>query len=194
MRRIQFQSTRPSRGATHLLQFLQQQMQISIHAPLAGRDELRRFRGGAVSHFNPRAPRGARRRLSAALKRGSNFNPRAPRGARRYLTAEPLWSEGFQSTRPSRGATVFYKKIYRQQGISIHAPLAGRDKRFTCLRVRIIDFNPRAPRGARRKRVPILLVMSYFNPRAPRGARRRAGLLRPSELGISIHAPLAGRD
>ena len=54
-------------------------------------------------------------------------------------------------------------------------------------------FNPRAPCGARRRRVHILHVTSYFNPRAPCGARRIISLFQTA-LFISTHAPLAGRD
>ena len=35
----------------------------------------------------------------------------------------------FQSTRPSRGATGFYRRHEGGLRISIHAPLAGRDRR-----------------------------------------------------------------
>ena len=101
--------------------------------------------------------------------------------------------------------------------ISIHAPRVGRDithsKQF-CL---FLNFNPRAPCGARPQQIICGYVkVLYFNPRAPCGAR-----LYPAEqkgrgwkfqstrpvwgattidfLGefstvISIHAPRVGRD
>ena len=51
----------------------------------------------------------------------------------------------FQSTRPLRGATVLAAIIHAAESISIHAPLAGRDR----LQIRNWedkdDFNPRAP-------------------------------------------------
>ena len=56
--------------------------------------------------------------------------------------------------------------------ISIHAPLTGRDGRYWQDRISDPYFNPRAPYGARRGRLP------------------RFG----SVLHISIHAPLTGRD
>ena len=102
-------------------------------------------------------------------------------------------------------------------GISIHAPLAGRD--FSSLRYSATDslFQSTRPlRGATLAFVLYCLELRYFNPRAPCGAR----LLHALELGehhafqstrplrgatlregafrlrrqISIHAPLAGRD
>ena len=80
-----------------------------------------------------------------------------------------------------------------------------------------MDFNPRAPRGARREsfqlidgRVAISIHAPLagrdastrarrtstrnFNPRAPRGARPFAAQARSVVVNISIHAPLAGRD
>ena len=144
-----FQSTRPLRGATVWCNFLLTVMDISIHAPLAGRDlsdsrnparnihfnprapcgaRLRwRFRLFRYRHFNPRAPCGARR-----LRRGGRhgflyFNPRAPCGARRHGDVRGGRGMAFQSTRPLRGATPCCQGLQHDLQISIHAPLAGRD-------------------------------------------------------------------
>ena len=101
-----FQSTRPLRGATatHLL-FCLYGTRISIHAPLAGRDQHRQSdrRRGHISIHAPLAGRDLDRLIAA--DGGGHFNPRAPCGARLVL---PLWYRGFRL-------------------ISIHAPLAGRD-------------------------------------------------------------------
>ena len=78
----------------------------------------------------------------------------------------------FQSTRPLRGATLTVYKHDADTGISIHAPLAGRD----------LDSV-----GASRPAY-------HFNPRAPCGARRSSVIGLNSNRLISIHAPLAGRD
>ena len=56
-----FQSTRPLRGATAVSDGLDRRHDISIHAPLAGRDVWRLGLPGIPQHFNPRAPCGARR-------------------------------------------------------------------------------------------------------------------------------------
>ena len=191
-----FQSTRPSRGATDGGSTFKEQPQISIHAPLAGRDageiELRPHR----RDFNPRAPRGARplRRLRhlarvmisihaplagrdpfRSLRRTDrrNFNPRAPRGARRGSMVMLATSAIFQSTRPSRGATT-------PAGTSTNAIPAFQ--------------STRPSRGATRPHKSGVAGAKNFNPRAPRGARLACSATAAAPSRISIHAPLAGRD
>ena len=168
-------------------------------------------------HFNPRAPRGARPRVPATMRRVSYFNPRAPRGARRG-TPPYFSSVSNFNPRAPRGARRRRYSQYRPAfGISIHAPREGRDSAHRGTAICFSHFNPRAPRGAR----PITSCWSatrrgYFNPRAPRGARRadqqqgqhhgdfnprapRGARLVCDPLcvepqGISIHAPREGRD
>ncbi len=173
--RLRFQSTRPSRGATLAPLHDAAGKLISIHAPLAGRDRPYPCGIDLYCNFNPRAPRGARLGGSPCQDLSiADFNPRAPRGARRRMGAGggvvlPI----FQSTRPSRGATIEMGAPILLVSISIHAPLAGRDSTTTSAPPTSSDFNPRAPRGARR---PISLRFwwsSNFNPRAPRGARQQ---------------------
>ena len=107
-----FQSTRPARGATR----------ASSQGPYT------------ISDFNPRAPRGARRKSPALpvsisvfqstrpargatpissmrIRESGNFNPRAPRGARLYSSASEYSRFLFQSTRPARGATAKVNKF-----------------------------------------------------------------------------------
>ena len=57
-----------------------------------------------------------------------------------------------------------------------------------------MNFNPRAPCGARRSRLSRRCSHTHFNPRAPCGARLYAKAGREAERTISTHAPLAGRD
>ena len=148
---------------------------ISIHAPLAGRDLFSPVGQSLYADFNPRAPRGARPRRSGIRRKLKNFNPRAPRGARPWYCPECRKIREFQSTRPSRGATV--KAGFNRAGtvISIHAPLAGRDRgQVPMLSRRAISIH--APLAGR-DTLPMLSARStaYFNPRAPRGARPTAG-------------------
>ena len=79
---------------------------ISIHAPLAGCDQL-----GA--HFSPKS---------------SHISIHAPL-AGCDLTADDITADklAFQSTHPLRGATVHHRPAGLVGGISIHAPLAGCD-------------------------------------------------------------------
>ena len=124
----EFQSTRPSRGETEGRRDLRREVPISIHSPLAGRDE----QGGEllavtdISIHSPLAGRDAAVHGHAQLLRdisihsplagrdqfmfvadcsATDFNPLAPRGAR------PNGRDEMAAARP----------------ISIHSPLAGRD-------------------------------------------------------------------
>ena len=86
---------------------------ISIHAPHAGRD----------------------RRSQISIPYFENFNPRAPCGARLQFFGSIIILEGFQSTRPMRGATKSSYRFNCWHQISIHAPHAGRDSKtaqFSC--------------------------------------------------------------
>ena len=140
--------------------------------------------------------RGATRVVDVRGCRHGDFNPRAPCGAR----------------------LARYDHTYQQGIISIHAPHAGRDRRRLLRPKRGEHFNPRAPCGARRMMaMACMTTCLYFNPRAPCGARRGVTACLPAgdkdfnprapcgarlnirqiqrvELGISIHAPHAGRD
>ena len=168
-----FQSTRPLRGATCSAFSISVCPWISIHAPLAGRDPFPYSLTVKCGHFNPRAPCGARRRRGVRSARfARNFNPRAPCGARPQRTARAVSTAQFQSTRPLRGATQTVRGAGQWNAISIHAPLAGRDRAEKSAARGNRDFNPRAPCGARLRPMPIpSAAMTNFNPRAPCGAR-----------------------
>ena len=108
IRRLQFQSTHPLRGATVSDLSTRVTTLISIHAPLAGCDEGYTVipPEGVISIHAPLAgcdPACARKPSSGC----SYFNPRTPCGVRR----ETLWESGLT------------------QRISIHAPLAGCDSK-----------------------------------------------------------------
>ena len=171
--KIGFQSTRPVRGATPQSYGLFRQNGISIHAPRAGRDIVRRTARHPKNDFNPRAPCGARQQrcgvklpaaaisihapragrdpfLLTSVNRLLNFNPRAPCGARRPRRNVSECGNKFQSTRPVRGATAAVSTRKLPHLISIHAPRAGRDCWRLRLRMCRFHFNPRAPCGARR--------------------------------------------
>ena len=129
-------------------------LRISIHAPREGRDVLAGVPGGDSRYFNPRAPR----------------------GARLEVTSKYAFNKLFQSTRPARGATAMDRSSTRLMMISIHAPREGRDPWRGETNIWRWNFNPRAPRGARRNgRARHLARRDHFNPRAPRGARRFGG-------------------
>ena len=169
-----FQSTRPARGATVGRARCCACVDVSIHAPRAGRDDAWRSTIDALTGFNPRAPRGARRGMRVVPSRQSCFNPRAPRGARRERCGRLRRLDQCFNPRAPRGARQLDATLYRPASrVSIHAPRAGRDMRPATSAYRSTCFNPRAPRGARRGSCehhdPCDMC---FNPRAPRGARR----------------------
>ena len=148
---VQFQSTRSARSATS-------------PAPIPLLLNM---------DFNPRAPRGARLRFLHGLKvvyrisihalreerdatlhqppkHVQDFNPRAPRGARRTAITGRTPTKRFQSTRSARSATSFQR--VRPQSRRFQSTRSARSA--TCLTFPRTqsgsDFNPRAPRGARR--------------------------------------------
>ena len=77
----------------------------------------------------------------------------------------------FQSTRPARGATSHRSSAGACYEISIHAPREGRDSGVYLLRRLFPNFNPRAPRGARRQALPRLhRSLAFQSTRPARGA------------------------
>ena len=212
-----FQSTRPSRGETPYTPPYFSICIISIHSPLAGRDFADHQRLVYLPHFNPLAPRGARRTPCLLCAPICNFNPLAPRGARLCWMMMAKRCCQFQSTRPSRGETRTSHLKYISQNdfnplaprgarrgvpvrcqmawaISIHSPLAGRD-RHDLVAVAVLDhFNPLAPRGARPNRLYGLSMRLLFQSTRPSRGETDSTVLSAANILISIHSPLAGRD
>ena len=125
---------------------------ISIHAPHAGRDLSNSAVACSKTSISIHAPH-AGRDSSARPRVRYRFqfqSTRPMRGATKAPQHRYLFLTKFQSTRPMRGATGHRA-----------TPLAA-----------TVNFNPRAPCGARRRRSP----RTWGNPE------------------ISIHAPHAGRD
>ena len=123
----------------------------------------------------------------------------------------------FQPTRPLRGATDLSDAHTEQKRISTHAPLAGRDKytkvgeesaiTFQPTRplrgatelgllagIKIKDFNPRAPCGARQLGTKPVSTWAAFQPTRPLRGATALRVLQSGWQRISTHAPLAGRD
>ena len=150
----------------------------------------------APLNFNPRAPCGARQGAVWLYRRDAlYFNPRAPCGARQggYVMVKRTYK--FQSTRPLRGATGWNADVYMIDFISIHAPLAGRDRQpVTNQQIKLISIH--APLAGRDKRQQTLFIspIGFQSTRPLRGATRSLHFSAVSAFCISIHAPLAGRD
>ena len=167
-----FQSTRPLRGATPKGTIPRQAKIISIHAPLAGRD---------LSF-----------RQLLSLRGISIHAPLAGRDDINIVVQSVL--DGFQSTRPLRGATASRRSLSPRWSCYFNprAPCGAR-LRLCCNQWAEIQFQSTRPlRGATTRparKTDILLfqstrplrgatrALSYcnvsdFNPRAPCGARR----------------------
>ena len=100
-----FQSTRPMRGATLRFVLDNNDLDVSIHAPHAGRDALLTSLRVPTS-VSIHAPHAGRDFCEVGGTRWkSSFNPRAPCGARPPVRFLDDVSDEFQSTRPMRGAT-----------------------------------------------------------------------------------------
>ena len=57
----------------------------------------------------------------------NNFNPRSPWGERLSAGGQAAALQGFQSTLPVGGATLYPHLLYTGTSISIHAPRGGSD-------------------------------------------------------------------
>ena len=133
---VTFQSTRPVRGATKAFEGQHPTYEFQSTRPVRGATPCLAICRRKAHYFNPRAPCGARpcyRDYRPRMTR--NFNPRAPCGAR-----------------PACGG--FHQA---GQGISIHAPRAGRDRTPARATSTPKYFNPRAPCGARQQKYTKLL-------------------------------------
>ena len=105
------------------------------------------------------------------------------------------WVTQFQSTRPIRGATIT-RATSRLPGVNFNprAPYGAR-RAFFCAFFRQNGFQSTRPiRGATFDEGGTADGAGDFNPRAPYGARRRRAPPAPASNQISIHAPHTGRD
>ena len=124
-----FQSTLPLRGATTVNSTSGSLPVISIHAPLAGSDAIIIDIYHHHPDFNPRSPCGERRQRDGGWGHPPLFQSTLPLRGATFAIPSALPSIGFQSTLPLRGATVSALVISVFPCISIHAPLAGSDRR-----------------------------------------------------------------
>ena len=148
---------------------------ISIHAPHAGRDATPPSPGRSGTHFNPRAPCGARLGRLARARYALAISIHAPHAGRDVGSAKVRSHIYlFQSTRPIRGATPLVHGVSGQRQISIHAPHTGRDGWTRCSLTIWAHFNPRAPYGARLCTFSFLSRACIFQSTRPmRGATLR---------------------
>ena len=165
-----FQSTHPSRGATSSLVLSSSCLPFQSTHPSRGATGFFRYPIGRVN-FNPRTPRGVRHPEDVRSGHRWNFNPRTPRGVRPGTVIIPV-QQAISIHAPLAGCDRQILSIYVQNEISIHAPLAGCDHSSQLLDLKIVNFNPRTPRGVRLQSIGVSPLLSNFNPRTPRGVRR----------------------
>ena len=191
-------------------------LDVSIHAPRAGRDSLTGPSSTTETRFNPRAPRGARQPEGTASTTETTVSIHAPRAGRDMMNK---WlSTGYLVSihAPRAGRDPMPRPGCSVSLVSIHAPRAGRDAAETTCLSASASFNPRAPRGARHAyEIQWPTIGTFQSTRPARGAtldlagtRAMTGfqstrpargatvlLLKVSADGtVSIHAPRAGRD
>ena len=193
---LEFQSTHPARGATPSKIGDRGHNRISIHAPREGCDaqlrpqseghivisihapregcDLDTSRGCTQGGISIHAPReGCDRERARSVGGGGDFNPRTPRGVR-----------------PQDGAQRFPVII-----ISIHAPREGCDSSPVSPCHATPRFQSTHPARGATVNSPVWMPSgTNFNPRTPRGVRRRGGWQTPFHQHISIHAPREGCD
>ena len=127
--------------------------------------------------------------------RQRDFNPRIPRGMRPIWIITPLTLGRFQSTHPARDATNAGTSLAFLFPISIHASREGCDCRMCRKAFARQGFQSTHPaRDATCLGAPKTPKLSYFNPRIPRGMRRRESPRDCKNNHISIHASREGCD
>ena len=171
-----FQSTLPVRGATVAAMTVENELDISIHAPRAGSDSMCRVLPSVSMKFQSTLPvRGATRVQPPHDGRGHAISIHAPRaGSDPLQRLNRQGTRTFQSTLPVRGATVQLRTpTLHLPRISIHAPRAGSDTRWFCRSRSGAHFNPRSPCGERRLQPERAhRHQGHFNPRSPCGERQ----------------------
>ena len=166
-----FQSTLPVWGATRGVYGIRIRADISIHAPRVGSDG----------------------RSFGSRSRRRDFNPRSPCGERlRWALNNRLFSQ-FQSTLPVWGATKPGVEAVRVQGISIHAPRVGSDRR-TSSSVRGPSISIHAPRVGSDAVSCCDQGGHEISIHAPRVGSDADPDLPAKSPEISIHAPRVGSD
>ena len=146
-------------------------------------------------YFNPRAPYGARQPHGQQQPETHPISIHAPHTGRdqALIGAVPA---GFISIHaPHTGRDASSASPYIILTISIHAPHTGRDLDEINAQSLALEFQSTRPiRGATNTTSRRITKCLNFNPRAPYGARRTYGPRMVRADPISIHAPHTGRD
>ena len=147
-----------------------------------------------LSHFNPRAPCGARLCSEAVTTHSKVISTHAPLAGRDSFssTLRKCISE-FQPTRPLRGATQHFQTNYFGNLFQPTRPLRGATS-ITIAKTPTNLFQPTRPLRGATNRVFNPSNSSNISTHAPLAGRDRQKTEKHSRDFISTHAPLAGRD
>ncbi len=135
--------------------------------------------------FNPRAPYGARPRMSARSHGISSFNPRAPYGARPMRAAPTLQSRCFN---PRASARLLELSCFNPR-----APYGARLATYLPPEHTEEFQSTRPVRGATYDDWRAVYVDKFQSTRPVRGATN-GGITAQPQIDVSIHAPRTGRD
>ena len=165
----------PRTGSDDNLQSVCVICHISIHAPRTGSDgEI--MHTGFLGTFQSTLPaRGATRVYASPLRR-MHFNPRSPHGERLLLPDAPAVADGISIHAPRTGSDRRRDAaVAHLLSISIHAPRTGSDQPQAGLWRHTKDFNPRSPHGERRGVIIRTTTIQAFQSTLPaRGATSTA--------------------
>ena len=124
-----FLSTLPARGATYQRDRAESRQQNFYPRSPRGERPLSSSSQISAPNFYPRSPRGERQEQPWPEEEEPYFYPRSPRGERRAKRVDRAQPSGFLSTLPARGATARASCAELENGISIHAPREGSDRK-----------------------------------------------------------------
>ena len=167
-----FQSTRPAWGAT-------------IYAVVPA---------GENHDFNPHAPRGARPCSARIVACVCRFQSTRPAWGATEILADRLARLAISIHTPRVGRDHFIAATDSHGNISIHTPRVGRDVAQGGVHPARRDFNPHAPRGARRRFRSVFAAADRFQSTRPAWGATIVPYISSQTLLISIHTPRVGRD
>ena len=192
-----FQSTCPARGTTFGSGQHKKHPGISIHVPREGHDVYADTDSVYFVGFQSTCPaRGTTLPIIDSFRFAEHFNPRAPRGARRVQVPNPNMARGISIHVPREGHDDWcnWERLGVRAYFNPRAPRGARP--LSALKGRSPrHFNPRAPRGARLydtgEGVALNVTISIHVPREGHDV--------PQEnfhnmQYISIHVPREGHD
>ena len=101
----------------------------------------------------------------------TNFNPRSPHRERPLIKSRTPYSDLFQSTLPSQGATFNSAILKAKRTFQSTLPSQGATFPHLVNLFANVDFNPRSPHRERHRSYIYTLEKSNFNPRSPHRER-----------------------